>query len=88
MFNSTYGAGKRAGMCPQPTLHRRDGTKVLITPACPFPAWRLLSCALWHSGCIDGMMERLSKKEHRWKMQLAFIAVQQKFNFERFNGGK
>ena len=62
MFNSTYGAGYRAGMCPQPTLHRRNGTKVLLSPACPFPAWRIIARALWYSGSLEGQANRLSKR--------------------------
>ena len=83
MFNSTYGAGFRAGMCPQPTRLRMNGTRVLVSPRCPFPAWRFISNAFWWSGYLDGKMKRLSSPirhqapketgQELWRQQLTAI---------------
>jgi hypothetical protein len=60
MINSTYGAGFRAGFArPALSKPRADGTRLILEPVCPFPSWRFISFALWHSGRIDGQMKRL-----------------------------
>lgn len=61
MFNKTYGAGYRAGMAT-PWFRYIGNLKYIATPQCPFSSWRLISCALWHSGLHDGMVKRLSQR--------------------------
>lgn len=65
MFNSTYGAGYRAGMANTRLIHRADGTKVIAQPDCPFPWWRMVSRALWFSGLFEGQMKRLNNFANR-----------------------
>lgn len=61
MFNSTYGAGYRAGMAEPDVEMLPDGTKVLIRPTCPFRRpLQFISRELWHMGLHDGMVKRLS----------------------------
>jgi hypothetical protein len=60
MFNSTYGAGYRAGYANAVVITRADGTKIIGYPECPFAWWRPISRALWFSGLFEGQIKRLS----------------------------
>lgn len=60
MRNKTYGAGFRAGMSPKPIINRRDGTKVLSNPVCPFKGrWQVVQRVMWQAGYDDGLRKSL-----------------------------
>lgn len=53
MFNATYGAGFRAGMC------------VAGEDSCPFEARQFISRAMWNAGYYDGVAKRLTQDMKR-----------------------
>ena len=65
MYNSTYGAGYRAGFAEPVFKPTGRGTKVIEPPACPFSPWRFVSYTLWHSGYHEGTMKRLTQAIRR-----------------------
>lgn len=61
MYNSTYGAGYRAGMAEPVFKRQPDGAMVIKPPKCPFPLWRIISNTFWHSGYHDGVTKRINQ---------------------------
>lgn len=59
MFNSTYGAGYRAGMAQPVFKHLSGALRCIAEPKCPFSAWRFVSRLLWHNGYYEGFVKRL-----------------------------
>jgi len=67
MFNSTYGAGYRAGMSERTFEIRHDGKKYPTVVTCPFRhPLQFISRELWYSGMHDGTMRRLRMGASKW----------------------
>lgn len=62
-WNSTYGAGHRAGMS-RSRIQRPGGTRdklVIIPPACPFKGpWQVVARFLWWEGYYAGLTRSLN----------------------------
>lgn len=65
MFNSTFGAGFRAGKSEPGVKLNSDGTKHLVWTECPFPLHQLIRHFLWQSGYQEGLHQKILQPTKR-----------------------